>query len=45
VIRVGDDELRAASAEIVELDIVAGSRDPQLREVLAARYQVPVHTR
>ena len=44
MIWVADDELRAASARIVELYILAGSCDPQLGELLAARYQVPVHT-
>jgi hypothetical protein len=42
MIRVGDDELRAASAEIVELHVLADSGDAQVGVLLAARYGVPV---
>lgn len=43
-IRIGDDELRAANARIVELCVLAGSSDPQLGERLRQLYGVaPVY--
>jgi hypothetical protein len=42
MIRVGADELRGRSAEIVELCVQPGESDPQVGERLAARYGVPV---
>lgn len=41
-IRIGDDELRAASARITSLYVLAGASDPLLGERLAERYGVPV---
>lgn len=42
MIRIGADELRAASAEILELRVQPGKSDQQVGERLAARYGVPV---
>lgn len=42
MIRIGADELRAASAEILELQVQPGETDPHVGERLAARYRVPV---
>ncbi|MBZ4558582.1 hypothetical protein GBO04_07045 [Mycobacterium avium subsp. hominissuis] len=42
MIRIGADELRAASAEILELWVQPGETDPHVGERLAARYLVPV---
>jgi hypothetical protein len=44
MIRIGDDELRGASAQIVELYVLPGSSDPQLDQRLADRYAATVHT-
>jgi hypothetical protein len=38
-----EGELRAASAEILELYVLAGSCDPALGELLVKRYCVPVY--
>lgn len=43
IIRVGVDELRAANAQIVELQILAGPDASRLGQQLATRYRVPVH--
>jgi hypothetical protein len=42
MMRVGADELRAASADVVDLCVQPGANDPQVGERLAARYGVPV---
>lgn len=42
MIRVGADELRAASAEIVELWVQPSASDPHVCERLATRYGTPV---
>jgi hypothetical protein len=38
-----EGELRAASAEIMQLHILAASVDPNLGELLYQRYRVPVY--
>jgi hypothetical protein len=42
MMRVGVDELRAASAEIIDLTVQPGTSDPHVVDRLAARYAVPV---
>lgn len=42
MLRIGADELRAASARIVNLYVQPGSSDPHVGERLADRYRVPV---
>lgn len=42
MLRVADDELRAASAEILALCVMAGAGDPHVGGRLAARYGIPI---
>lgn len=44
MVRVGEYELRAANARIVELHLQAGSGGPRVAARLSRRYDVPVDT-